>query len=183
MEWYYIGHYGQLGPLTREQVDELIASSVIERDTYVWRVGMAQWQQAGAIQDLALTFRSNATFGDPPPPPPPNFSKGPGVQTGAPSQNPFAAAAPPVQPTQFISNYNYAYPALRSDKSRVAAGILQIIFPGIGRMYLGYMAIGVLQLLLTICSFGVLHIWSIIDGIIILSGGLNMDGYGRQLKD
>src|SRR5579859_2938673 len=39
-EWYYIGHYGQLGPLTREQIDELVTGGVISRDTYVWRAGM-----------------------------------------------------------------------------------------------------------------------------------------------
>jgi TM2 domain-containing membrane protein YozV len=56
------------------------------------------------------------------------------------------------------------------------------VVPGVGRMYMGYGAIGVLQLVLTLCG-GVGYIWSFIDGIIILSGGVKMDGYGRQMKD
>lgn len=69
----------------------------------------------------------------------------------------------------------------RSDKSRTTGGVLQLIVPGIGRIYLGYPAIGVLQLILTPCGVG--WLWSIIDGVIILAGGVRMDGYGRQLND
>ena len=50
-------------------------------------------------------------------------------------------------------------------------------------MYLGYLAYGVMQLILTICSFGTLWIWSFVDGVIMLSGGLKHDGYGRVLSD
>ena len=39
-DWYYIGHYGQLGPLTKEQIDELVDGGVIARETYVWSTGM-----------------------------------------------------------------------------------------------------------------------------------------------
>ena len=49
-------------------------------------------------------------------------------------------------------------------------------------MYLGYAAYGVLQLVFTLC-FGIGYLWSIIDGIIILTGGIKLDGYGRQLPD
>lgn len=70
---------------------------------------------------------------------------------------------------------------VRSDRSRIAAGILNLVIPGVGRMYLGYMAHGVLQLILSLCGVG--YIWSIIDGIIILTGGVKLDGYGRRLMD
>ena len=85
-----------------------------------------------------------------------------------------------------LNQPNAYYPSfggIRSDRSRTAAGILQILIPGVGRMYLGYLAYGVIQLALTIVTCGVLWIWSFIDGIIILTGGLKMDGYGRQLSE
>jgi TM2 domain-containing membrane protein YozV len=78
--------------------------------------------------------------------------------------------------------YFPVFGSIKSDKSRTAGGILQIIIPGVGRMYLGYSAIGVLQLLLSFCA-GVGWLWSVIDGIIILAGGVKMDGYGRYLTD
>ena len=53
---------------------------------------------------------------------------------------------------------------------------------GLGRIYLGYAAIGVLQLVLSFCV-GLGYVWSIIDGVIILTGGTNRDGYGRVLPD
>ena len=58
-DWYYIGHYGQLGPLTREQIDELIDGGVIARDTFVWSTGMAEWQPADRISEkkVARLFR------------------------------------------------------------------------------------------------------------------------------
>ncbi|MFN3729860.1 MAG: GYF domain-containing protein [Fimbriimonadaceae bacterium] len=176
MEWYYVGHYGQLGPLTREQVDELIASNVIERDTYVWRSGWSEWVRAGDTVELGSSFQLYALPPEPPPfaPPPPSptgYAR-PSASTGGYG----GSSSAPANPGGF-------FPAIPSTKSRVAAGILQILLPGVGRMYLGYSAIGVLQLMLAICSFGVLSIWSIIDGIIILTGGLRMDGYGRTLND
>lgn len=70
-----------------------------------------------------------------------------------------------------------------SPSSRVLAGVLQILLPGVGRMYLGYTAIGVLQLVLTICTIGILWIWPIVDGILILAGAVKHDGYGRVLTD
>ena len=71
----------------------------------------------------------------------------------------------------------------RSDKSRTVAGILQILIPGAGRIYLGYAALGVIQLFLAIFTCMLLHVWSIIDGILILSGEVRIDGYGRSMDD
>ncbi|MFB7724142.1 NINE protein [Nocardia sp. NPDC056100] len=67
-----------------------------------------------------------------------------------------------------------------SDKSKLTAGLLQILIGtlGIGRFYLGYTTIGVLQLI-TCGGFG---IWSLIDGILILTGKVP-DPQGRPLKD
>jgi len=196
-EWYYIGHYGQLGPLTREQIDELIEGEVISRDTYVWKQGMGNWVYAGQLPELLPKFQTHVPAMDPPPPPD-TSAAGPfrgqpmsGAQSRtytssagqgslprmgpAYSTDPRMSPAPyPNQPTTFV--------ALRSNKSRIAGGVLQFVIPGIGRMYMGYWGIGILQFLLTaFCGVGAL--WSYIDAIVILTGGVKIDGYGRVLCD
>lgn len=194
MEWYYIGHYGQLGPLTKEQMDELIEGGVILSDTYVWKSGMAQWQTADTVGELQAALRASAPFVAPPPPPmapdPPRPQAPPSRSAVFPSSsqpprpyqmNPGPGPMPQVSAVYFRSEL--AYPASRSDRSRVLAGVLQLFIPGVGRMYLGYYAIGTLQLIFALCSFGLFHLWSIIDGIVILSGGVKFDGFGRVLAE
>ncbi len=188
VEWYYIGHYGQLGPLTKEQMDELIEGGVILKDTYIWRSGMAQWQTAETIAELRSALTAAAPYVAPPPPPPPTGPEPPRAQpppprqTGysSPAPNPYAQAPQPVYPVNYY-RYDVAY-ATPSDRSRVAAGILQIFLPGVGRMYLGYYAYGVLQLVLALCT-GVMWLWPIIDGIMILTGSVKFDGFGRVLRE
>ncbi|CAL9383567.1 hypothetical protein SUDANB95_01107 [Actinosynnema sp. ALI-1.44] len=66
-----------------------------------------------------------------------------------------------------------------SDKSRIAAGVLQLALPfGIGRFYIGDTGIGIAQLL----TCGGCGIWSLIDGIILLVNG-GTDAQGRKLRD
>lgn len=169
-EWFYIGHYGQLGPLTREQLEELVEGGVVAADTYVWRAGMSDWVPAEKAPELSAVFRRSGTAVPPPPPG---------------SNRPKPPSEPTVQPTVPMNPYYprplHAYSAVQSDKSKTAGGVLQLLLPGIGRIYLGYLAIGVLQLLLTPCFVGL--IWSWIDGVVILSGGVKLDGYGRQLNE
>lgn len=71
-----------------------------------------------------------------------------------------------------------------SDKSKVAAGILQILLGGlgIGRFYMGHTKIGVIQLVVTLVTCGVGAIWGIVDGVLILVKG-GVDGQGRPLRD
>jgi TM2 domain-containing membrane protein YozV len=72
---------------------------------------------------------------------------------------------------------------MRSDKSKVTAGLLQIFLPfGIGRFYTGHIGIGIAQLLLVLVSCGVLVLWPIIDGIVLLASG-GTDHLGRRLRD
>lgn len=175
-EWYYIGHYGQLGPLTRDQLDELIEGGVVERETYVWHKGLGDWRFAGDVAELADVMRAHLP-NTPPPMPAPRL----------PAVTPPALTYAPVQALRhdpYPNPYANAYPvfgSLVSDKSRVLGGLLQVL-PGIGRIYLGYAAHGVLQLILTPCM-GIGWLWSLIDGMMILSGNLRLDGYGRRLKD
>lgn len=69
-----------------------------------------------------------------------------------------------------------------SDKSKLAAGLLQLLIPcGIGRMYMGDTQTGVIQLVVTLVTCGLGGIWPFIDGILILVGDYT-DQYGRPLR-
>ena len=69
-----------------------------------------------------------------------------------------------------------------SDKSKLVAGLLQILLPlGIGRFYIGDTKIGVWQLVVTIVTCGLGSLWSFIDGIIILATD-STDADGRPLR-
>lgn len=67
-----------------------------------------------------------------------------------------------------------------SDKSKLTAGLLQLLVGGLGlgRFYLGYTTIGVLQLV----TCGGCGIWALIDGILMLTGKVP-DPQGRPLRD
>ena len=160
-EWYYVGRYGELGPLTLSQMQDLAMDGVISSDTFVWKQGMAEWKPASSMSDLSTRLGAELT---PPPPPMPVVD----ARTIAPT-------APRFEPT-------YHHHRIEdSPLSRSRAGLLNLI-PGVGRLYLGYSAIGVLQLV-TFLVCGVGFIWAVIDSIYILTGGLKHDGYGRPLKD
>ncbi len=71
-----------------------------------------------------------------------------------------------------------------TNKSKMAAGLLNLLpcigLPGgVGRLYAGYIGIGVAQLVLSFVCVGL--IWSIIDGIMILTGSLPTDSDGKPL--
>lgn len=90
-----------------------------------------------------------------------------------------AAAGPPapLAPMQPIYPSNARVGC--SDRSRVAAGLLQIMFPfGTGRFYTGHTRIAVTQLVLVLVGVGV--IWSLVDGVLLLAIG-GTDPHGRPL--
>ena len=71
-------------------------------------------------------------------------------------------------------------------KSRIAAGVLGIFLGGLGihRFYLGYVAIGVLQIVVTILTCGLGQIWGFIEGVCILAGAaITTDADGRPMRD
>jgi TM2 domain-containing membrane protein YozV len=169
--WYYVGSFGQLGPLTKGQIEELIEGGVIERSTFVWEPAMTDWLPAGNIAALSPMFSQYATSVSPPPVP----GTVPPITFQSSQQK-----VQSVQMQQFGASRTLQLQV--SDKGRTAAGVLQLLLPGVGRMYLGYAAIGVLQLVVALCT-GVGIVWSIVDGILILSGKLQLDGYGRVIED
>lgn len=185
-EWYYVGHYGQLGPLSFEQLTELADDGVIDQETYVWRAGMTEWVQASVAPGLQERFRAE---GGPPPlspyrddatPPtfqPPSGGSGHGVVQGPGS----TIGTQQTRVHQPFGGMNYGYTMVpKSDKSRITAGLLNIL-PGFGRFYLGYTAHGVFQLITSFCGVGLL--WSWLDGLFMLVGGVKYDGYGRAIDD
>ncbi|MGH3973194.1 MAG: DUF1707 domain-containing protein [Pseudonocardiaceae bacterium] len=108
------------------------------------------------------------------------------VDLPAPHYRPPPAVQP--QPTelpaaQFMRPSLYGYDVNRplSHKSKLAAGLLQILLPfGIGRFYTGHIGMAIAQLLLSVVWIGI--IWSIIDGVLILAQG-GTDRQGLQLRN
>ncbi len=80
--------------------------------------------------------------------------------------------------------YQPGYPTGVSDKSKIIAGVLQILLGGfgVGRFYMGDTKTGVIQLVVTLVTCGLGSIWGLIDGILILVNG-GVDGQGRPLRD
>ncbi|QCZ36865.1 NINE protein [Mycoplasma nasistruthionis] len=68
-----------------------------------------------------------------------------------------------------------------SSKSFVLALLLAILLPGIDRMYVGRVGLGILKLFLIIC-FGIGFVWWIID-IVLLATGQMKDGQGLYIKN
>lgn len=56
----------QSGPFGWQQLQQMVQSGQISKDTYVWKQGMANWELAGNVQELSSLFGAV-----PPPPPPP----------------------------------------------------------------------------------------------------------------
>lgn len=71
-----------------------------------------------------------------------------------------------------------------SGKSRLTAGLLGIFLGSIGvhRFYLGNIGIGILQIVLSLVTFGIAGLWGFIEGIIIVAGGNWKDARGRPLR-
>ncbi len=76
-----------------------------------------------------------------------------------------------------------------TSKSKVAAGLLGLFLGGFGvhNFYLGYTGKAIAQLLITILSCGSLaaisSIWGLVEGILILTGSINVDASGNPLGE
>ncbi len=66
VQWYAGINNQQAGPFTPEQLQQMIVQGQIDRDTLVWKQGMAGWEKAGQVDDL------QGLFGAVPPPLPPD---------------------------------------------------------------------------------------------------------------
>ncbi|SHI16437.1 TM2 domain-containing membrane protein YozV [Sporobacter termitidis DSM 10068] len=74
-------------------------------------------------------------------------------------------------------------------KSKLAAGLLGIFLGSLGihNFYLGYTGKAVAQLLITVLTLGfgtvITGIWGLVEGILILTGSIAVDGKGVPLRD
>lgn len=74
-------------------------------------------------------------------------------------------------------------------KSKMAAGLLGIFLGcfGVHNFYLGYTGKAVAQLLISVLSCFILSpisgIWGLIEGILLLTGSINVDAEGNRLVD
>jgi TM2 domain-containing membrane protein YozV len=104
------------------------------------------------------------------------------AQGGYPQAADPAYAPPPgyAYPPPMVDQYGRPL----SDKSKVVAGVLQLVLGGFGagRFYIGDNKTAVWQLVVTLITCGLGHIWGLIDGIMILVNG-GVDAQGRVLRD
>jgi uncharacterized RDD family membrane protein YckC len=53
MSWYYVDAGQQAGPVTDEELDNLVRSGKVRADTLIWREGMANWVPHGQARPSA----------------------------------------------------------------------------------------------------------------------------------
>lgn len=87
---------------------------------------------------------------------------------------PYSAGQPYAQPIN---------PIYTTPKSRLAAGLLGIFLGGLGihSFYLGETTKGVIQIIVTMVTCGLGSLWGFIEGILLIAGVINVDGYGNPL--
>lgn len=96
---------------------------------------------------------------------------------------------PMYNPPQYQPQTGIAPPPGYVQKNRVTAGILAFWLGALGvhSFYLGNTSRGLMQLLISLlgCGIGaiVMEIWSILEGVKILDGRINVDANGVFLKD
>lgn len=87
----------------------------------------------------------------------------------------------------------YQQPAVSGQKSKLAAGLLAFFLGSLGihNFYLGYTSKAVIQLCVSLvggvltCSVATIGvwIWAIVEGVMLLTGSIAVDGKGLPLKD
>ncbi|MCB0926380.1 MAG: NINE protein [Mycobacterium sp.] len=113
----------------------------------------------------------------------------PSGQASYPGYPPASGGYPAAQPGYPAPQAGYPAPYGQpaygwSDKSKTTAGLLQILLGsfGVGRFYLGYTGLGIAQIAVVWLTCGIGGIWTLIDGIMILTGKVP-DAQGRPLRD
>ena len=69
---YYVSANGaQSGPFNMPQLQQMVQTGQLAPQSYVWKQGMANWEFAGQVQELASLFAPPSPGSMPPPPPTP----------------------------------------------------------------------------------------------------------------
>ena len=167
--------------------------------------GQPEWQAAMAPQPPAPYGQASSGQAYPGAPSAPQFQPGhhsehhQSYQPAQPpypgqAQQPYAGQGQHQQPYPHMSQQPpmphaaYGYP---QPKSKLVAGLLGIFLGGLGihRFYLGYTAIGILQVAATLFlgafTFGLTALWGLVEGIMILTGAgyFQRDAKGIPLRD
>ncbi|MFT7838758.1 DUF1707 domain-containing protein [Saccharothrix sp. BKS2] len=199
-------HQVRIGDQQRQEaisaLNEHFAAGRLEIGEYEQRVGFASGAQTA--QELAALFNDlpHPRFQPPTAEYPrttgyaaPGYPGGGPQTSGYPTAGHVPGYGPPTAGAKGYADPAHAYPPgfapaapygvdpltgqPLSDKSRIAAGVLQLVLPfGIGRFYIGDTGIGIAQLL----TCGGCGIWSLVDGIVLLVNG-GTDSQGRKLRD
>lgn len=188
-KWYMKGENGQrYGPVPKAELDGWVKEGRITSESQVLEEGSDQWQWATDIYP-------SLTGGEATTPEDDNPFAGIGGQTqpseGEGGQFDFGGGGPSIssragggrkRKTKSTTKANLAEAGQRS---KMAAGLLGIFLGGLGvhRFYLGYTKMGIIQIAVTICTFGVGQIWGIVEGIKILTGSFDRDADGRSLRN
>lgn len=75
--------------------------------------------------------------------------------------------------------------SVAGQRSKVAAGLMGILLGGLGvhRFYLGFIGLGIIQIVVTFVTCGLGAVWGLIEGILILAGStITTDAEGRPLR-
>ena len=186
--WYYSEVGRVMGPLSESEVHGAITDGLLAPETPVWTEGMTGWAPLGAVTEFFQLFspeQRRAARERMPDDLPPI----PQIERGGPPKPPPVAAQPPY--VQVNVGQPYAPSPLApyvGAKSKVVAGVLGILLGafGIHRFYLGYNGVGIVMLLLTVCTCGYGAIitgpWGLIEGILCLTGSMR-DANGMPLSD
>jgi TM2 domain-containing membrane protein YozV len=141
-------------------------------------------------------------YGPPPPPgyaaPPPGYAPPPPSYGQPYPSPPYAGPYPPAggyqghagYPGHHYPGYPPSYPGALAPpdaRSRLAAGLFGIFLGGFGvhRFYLGYTAIGIVQIVVTVLTCGIGAVWGLVEGIMILANAesFRTDAHGRPLRE
>ncbi|HMO12796.1 MAG TPA: NINE protein [Pirellulaceae bacterium] len=155
-QWLLRHSNGQIyGPIGKEELDRWVSEGRVTNDSAIQPPGQEQWLSAASLYpSLAGNF------------------------VHAQGANPFDS---PSMPSTM-----QGYPASAlSHRSKIVAGILGLFLGGWGvhRFYLGFVGIGITQIMVTILTCGLGAVWGLIEGILYLVGAMNCDAEGRILRD
>jgi len=127
----------------------------------------------------------------PPPPPPPAAATADWSTATADPYGAGGAAPVPVAPSGAAGlldpRWNIATgpPAGWEPKQKIVAGILGILIGSLGihSFYLGNSKKGIIQIVASVFTCGLLGIWGFVEGIMILIGNIKTDAYGIPLSE
>jgi len=182
-----IGTDGQVyGPVNMDTLSEWCKQGRINPDTNLIDPIDGRVMRARQVPGLDSLF-AILPQGAPPLVQPPNQAQGPLIQQGPRPGNQYGQV--PIQINNYVGPM-YPHPQLPTpyapQRNKVAAILLALFLGcfGVHRFYMGHNGSGTAMLLLTVmtCGYGaaITVIWSIVDIILIATGGL-LDGQNQPL--